>query len=138
MNKNQKLAKNMLKSRNINSSYYRIIILENMIKRESCMKASDLYELIHRNSPTISRATLYNNLLIFENSGLVEKISFGQEDVRYCINNGKSYIYFKCKKCSKVYKIENELTYFEGDMIDGHKIEKLHVIACGVCKKCLK
>ncbi len=139
MNKNQKIARSILRRNNINPSYYRIVILENMLKnRLRCLKANELYELIHSNAPTISKATLYNNLLIFENTGIVNKISFGQDDIRYCIEDGKFYIYFKCRVCKEMYKIEKNLFDLNGnDNIDGYKIEKIYVTAYGVCKKCL-
>ncbi len=136
MNKNQKIAKEMLFKGNIHPSYYRIVILENMLKNKDCLKANELYESIHKNSPTISKATLYNNLLLFEESNLINKISFGWDDIRYCLNTGKLCIYFKCKKCQKMYKFESNILDLQ-NTIDGHKIDKLYITAYGTCKKCL-
>ncbi len=139
MNRNQKIARDTLFSKGINPSYYRIVILENILKNpRKCLKANELYSSIHRNAPTISKATLYNNLLLFEENAIVDKISFGQDDVRYCLNDGKFYIYFRCKQCQKMYRLESSWFSADGGMIDGHKIERMHIMAYGVCKKCLQ
>ncbi len=138
MNKNQKIAKETLSAKGINPSYYRIVILENILKNpKRCLKANELYDVIHKNSPTISKATLYNNLLLFEENAIVDKISFGQDDVRYCLKDEKFYIYFKCRVCQKMYKLENNSFDLKDGLINGHKIEKIHITAYGVCKNCL-
>ncbi len=136
MNKNQKLAKEILANHKINASYYRIIILEQIIRSQNCLKIETLYNQTYKITPTISKATLYNNLSLLENNGIINKIVFSKDDVRYCLNDGNGYMYFRCKKCNGIYKIEFDENCIKNKM-HGHKIEKLNTTAYGICKKCL-
>jgi Fur family peroxide stress response transcriptional regulator len=137
MKKTQKQAKNILSKHNINTSYYRIVILEYLIKTDKCLTVDEVFKKIYASTPTLSKATVYNNLSIFENHDIVDKILFEQDDVRYCLKRGKNTVFFKCLSCSSILRIQGNSELFENKMIENNKIEKVNITAYGICKTCL-
>ncbi len=138
MNKNQKLSKEILEKHNINTSYYRIVILEQIIKSKKCLKIDEIYKTLYNTTSTISKATLYNNLMIFEKHNILNKIIFNQDEIYYCLNDGNIYLYFKCEICNNIYKFPIDLQCFNSINKEGNQINSYNIASYGICKKCLK
>jgi Fe2+ or Zn2+ uptake regulation protein len=129
----EKLKRNKLKP-----SHQRLKILQ-FISTHPCHPTVDqIYNALHSELPTLSKATIYNTLSAFEESGLVQKITIEDNEVRYdfdTLNHG----HFKCRVCGKIFdfkvSMDDDVPYHE---LDDFKVETKNVYFIGVCKDCVK
>ncbi|WIV11313.1 Fur family transcriptional regulator [Proteiniborus sp. MB09-C3] len=114
------------------------VLIEN---KDYLLEPSEIFEKVLKKNKDINFSTIYRNLEIFLNIGIVRKIS---------LENGKGYyqIIFEdhhihsmiCKKCGRVETLKScpfekiDMTIFEkkGFLPDSHKFE-----IYGFCKECL-
>ncbi len=117
------------------NTYQRMVIKEYLKENKTHPSAYDIYSAVKKKIPTVSFATVYNNLeRMVENGELVE------------INDGErkrfdpdlsEHDHFICLVCGTVYDIEK--------VVDVSKLEKLSfkiishtTYVKGVCEKCYK
>ncbi len=97
--------------------------------------AEEIFERAKEILPTISRATVYNNLKALEEEGIVRRIGGEGAASRY----DSSFVphgHLFCERCGSIYdfSIEN----FEGILSDvtGVGIDSYELRANGTCKRC--
>lgn len=90
-----------LKASGIKPSVQRIVILD-YLKNELCHPNIDtIFQALKPKVPTLSKATVYNTLSLFEEKGLVKSLYIEPNEVRYDINT-HLHGHFKCEACQKV------------------------------------
>ena len=113
----------------------RAVILE-VIRSDMCHHtAEEIFSLAKEKLPTISRATVYNNLKALEEEQIIRHINGDDGITRY----DKSYIphgHLFCVECSKIFDFEiPDFTSVLGQcskaMIDSYELR-----AKGICQKC--
>ena len=97
--------------------------------------ADDLYQVVKRRHPMISRNTVYYTLGVLRKTGLVREVNVGHEGARFDANMSLHH-HLICLKCRRIQDITddalNRLTVSQGDFeILGHRVE-FH----GYCAKC--
>ena len=121
-----------------NYSKQREIILDVLKQNLIHPTAEEIYQLVIKKNPQISKSTVYRNINILVDLGIIQKISLSTGPDRY------DYLYKKhyhaiCDKCGEIYdfyydfdigQISNELHKEEIEM-DVSKIE-IH----GICENC--
>jgi len=113
----------------------RAIILE-VIRSDMCHHtAEEIFALAKEKLPTISRATVYNNLKSLEEEQVIRRINGEDGSARY----DKSYIphgHLFCTECRKIYDFEipdftSELGKYSDAVIDSYELR-----VRGVCQNC--
>ena len=102
--------------------------------------ASQVYEHIHNDYPSISKATVFRILNSACEDREIMKIMTQDKEVHYEMINRPHY-HLRCRRCGKIqdaslqYKLEfDELQRKLGDFyVEGHSIEFF-----GLCNECLK
>lgn len=116
----------------------RQIILEELAKLKSNPTATDVYDIVRKRLPRIGLGTVYRNLELMAENGMIRKIEVGGTQNRYdAITKPHSHI--RCSRCGKVDDIDVEIN---DDLvkvaaksslyqIQGHRVE-----FSGVCPDC--
>ena len=102
--------------------------------------AEDVYERVHEDHPSISKATVYRNLIALENKGVVNRIpKIGNGSDRYDWNTSKHY-HAKCMKCGKIFDVEledqDDLMKKVRVLEDGFELDTYNLVFEGLCKHC--
>lgn len=133
---NKKEAINLLENGGYKLTKRREHILSFFYKEDKYHTAKDLYEFMESIYPGISYDTVYRNLHLFYDLGILESTDLNAER-HFRMNCGEHHHHhFICKECSKTKKInlcpmnevERLLTKYK---IDGHKFE-----VYGLCPTC--
>ena len=80
-----------------------------------------IYQGLYKKIPTLSKATVYNSLDLFEASGLIRRIHIGSNDIRYDAWTDRNS-HFKCIKCNEVYDFAIETLESEEEKLSKYKI----------------
>lgn len=118
----------------------RQIILEELSKVKTHPTASELYDMVRKRLPRIGLGTIYRNLELMAESGMILKIEVGGTQKRFDATTDNHY-HIRCSVCGKVDDINvpviDELvaqaTANSTYLILGHHIE-----FTGVCRSCQK
>lgn len=118
----------------------RQIILEELSKVKTHPTASELYDMVRKRLPRIGLGTVYRNLELMAESGMILKIEVGGTQKRFDATTDDHY-HIRCSICGKVDDIDvpvvKELVAQAATatpyVILGH-----HVEFTGVCSACQK
>ncbi len=118
----------------------RQIILEELSKVKTHPTASELYDMVRKRLPRIGLGTVYRNLELMADSGMILKIEVGGTQKRFDATTTEHY-HIRCSVCGKVDDIDvpviKELVAQAADttpyLILGH-----HVEFTGICNTCQK
>lgn len=97
-----------------------------------------LYDRMKPEFPNLSLSTVYRNLGILEEEGMIQKLtcctSFDRYDADISMHS-----HFYCRECNRVYDIEtNDIEKYalENAVESKHQVEGCNVTLYGVCKEC--
>ncbi len=126
----------ILEEHGIKSSYQRLQVLEYLLNNTTHPTADAIFTNIHRKSPVISRATVYNTLKLFVEKGLVSTMIADKFETRYDIVT-EEHGHFVCDACGRIFNFEHKYKRkYPG--LDGFVIEKEEIVLKGMCKECHK
>ncbi len=116
----------------------RRIILEELKKVTSHPTADEVYRMVRERLPKISLGTIYRNLDILSESGLIQKLEIGGSQKRFDAKLEDHY-HIRCTKCGAIGDIPKRPVpgledVFSGALdyeITGHRIELI-----GICPDC--
>ena len=117
-------------------SKQREIIKRLVLNNEEHPSAHDLYQGIRKDYPHISLATVYRNLNLLAEEGLIRKIENSYGSDRFDFQTMPHHHMF-CKTCGDVYDLNlEELKYIENQIKQafGFEVTDFHIE--GECQKC--
>lgn len=121
-------------------SHQRDMIYNYMISTKEHPSAEMIYEELKKQEPTLSLGTVYRNLKLLEELGMVKKVTSVNNVERYDAIT-TDHIHFVCDKCGCVIDMpdfdENEFKARFNNKINGN-IEWVNVILGGTCSNCCK
>ena len=120
------------------STVQRRVILEELKKAKNHPTASELYEIVRRRLGDISLGTVYRNLVLLSDMGIIQKLELGASETRFDGMLADHY-HVQCVDCGKVHDLHKlpgvlsvKLPMENNDfLITGH-----HLVFYGVCGKC--
>ena len=124
-----------MKSRN---TIQRSLVLEAVNKLRCHATADQIYEEIVKDHPTISKATVYRNLNLLSEMGMIRKLEIPGGADRFdhiC----KEHCHVKCEKCGRVFDIE--IPYIDGldnlvENRNGFELTGYDILFRGICPGC--
>ncbi|MCX8159833.1 MAG: transcriptional repressor [Candidatus Saccharicenans sp.] len=119
----------------IRISAYRLKIFEYLINERTHPTAEEIYEVIKRDLPAISPATVYNTLRLFLEKKIVQLVSVEKNEGRYDATLSW-HGHLKCLACGKVFDLHIETLKLDG--LEGFEIFEKHLNLKGLCPECLK
>ncbi len=125
---------------NMRLTTQRQIILEELGKVTSHPTANEVYDMVRKRLPRIGLGTVYRNLELMAESGLILKLEVGGTQKRFDATTDTHY-HIRCSQCEKVDDIDipvqhhiNEIATVATDyQILGHHIEFAGI--CGECSR---
>lgn len=135
-----KEALEMLKNTGVRITPQRHAILEYLVESMTHPTADDIYKALEGKFPNMSVATVYNNLRVFKEVGLVKELTYGDASSRFDYVTSQHY-HVICENCGKIVdfpyggleKLEEEAAKTTGFVINSHRLE-----IYGVCPECHK
>lgn len=129
-----------LKANKIRITPQRYGVLEYLIENDNHPTADEIYKALSDRFPSMSVATVYNNLRLFTTIGFVKEMKFGDASSRFDYATTQHY-HAICENCGKVEdiyypgledveKVTAELTGFK---VSSHRLE-----IYGLCTECQK
>jgi Fur family ferric uptake transcriptional regulator len=109
----QKITENLdqfVAQKNLNRSEVRNKILETIVYEARHFRAPDLLEHLHRRYPDVGKATLYRNLPVLVESGVLQEgptDSDGQ--VYYELTEDEHHDHIVCMDCHKIFEYQDDL-----------------------------
>ena len=129
-------AMKRLQELDIKPSYQRVKVLEYLMKDDSHPTADEIYQSLHKETPTLSKATVYNTLRLFEQKKLVSTMSADRVETRYDLLM-EDHGHFVCHQCEKIFNFPYEFKNQYRDL-EGFEIATEEIVVKGICKDCLK
>jgi Fur family transcriptional regulator, peroxide stress response regulator len=124
---------------NMRVTSQRQVILEELQKVKSHPTANEVFDMVRRRLPRIGLGTVYRNLDLLADRGIIKKLEFGGEQKRFDGDTSPHY-HIRCVKCNRVEDIfierYNELEKSAASCCN-YKILDHHVQFSGICGKCL-
>lgn len=76
-------------------------ILRYLISSHTHPTADEIYQALSPDFPNISVATIYNNLRVFKDIGIVKELTYGDSSSRFDFNTHNHY-HIICEQCGKI------------------------------------
>lgn len=119
-------------------SHQREIILQTVQEERSHLTAQEVYEIVRKKVPNISLGTVYRNLNILSENGLIRKIELPQSSDQFDFTL-KPHSHLYCTKCNKIYDINIASIEEMKHIIEqehGYTITSCNIVLEGLCKNC--
>ena len=116
----------------------RQIVLDVLLKLNTHPTIDEIYAEIHKSHPSISKTTVYRNLRLLSENGVIYQVFLPDGLERYETRSQQHY-HFRCKSCGGIFDVDIEhpvdingiVQEKSGFQIDGHD-----VVFNGICSKC--
>ncbi|WP_096439741.1 peroxide-responsive transcriptional repressor PerR [Alteribacter populi] len=129
-----------LKSTKVRMTPQRHAILEFLFDAKTHPTADDIYKALEGKFPNMSVATVYNNLRVFKEVGLVRELTYGDSSSRFDSNTTDHY-HVICEDCGKIVdfhypgldEVETLAEHVTNFKVKNHRME-----IYGTCPDCQK
>ncbi len=125
-----------LKAKKLKVTPQRMAILKE-IEAYGHICIEELYEKIRIRHPSTSLATVYKNIAILCDSGVLSEVKIPGHKQRYEINQS-GHIHVMCEKCGALEDLHIDFSDFKHNCINasGYDLSGLSAVFSGVCPKC--
>ncbi len=135
-------ALDTLKKEGIRITPQRHAVLEFLLSSKTHPTADDIYKALEPKFPNMSVATVYNNLRVLRQTGLVRELTYGDNSSRFDCNMTDHY-HIMCEDCGKIVdfhyppldEVESLAEKVTGFEVSHHRMELYG--KCDDCKKVL-
>ncbi|MDR0370939.1 MAG: transcriptional repressor [Prevotellaceae bacterium] len=120
----------------IRPSVQRTMVMDYLLNNRNHPSVDEIFSVLIRTMPTLSRTTIYNSLNLFVARGAVRVLVIDEKNARYDVDISL-HAHFLCKECGKVYDILNiRKELFEVPEMQDLEIETVEISYKGICKNC--
>lgn len=123
---------------NMRLTTQRQIILEELGKVKTHPTANEVYDMVRKRLPRIGLGTVYRNLELMADSGIILKLEVGGTQKRFDATIDPHY-HIRCSSCGKVDDIDIEVQSEinkAAEQTSNYKILGHHIEFTGVCMDC--
>ena len=131
-------ALEQLKMTGVRITPQRHAILNYLMESMSHPTADEIYRALEPNFPSMSVATVYNNLKMFIEAGLVRELTYGDDSSRFDADV-TDHFHIICEKCGRIEDFfygSLEQVEQEAEQTTGFQVKGLRVELYGVCQPC--
>lgn len=127
----------LLQSKGIRPSAQRIAVLAAVADGRKHPSAEDIYTVMSKQFPSLSRTTVYNSLRILSKSGLLRELEIESGCLRYDMAMQPPHSHFICRECSRIFDMPmpDGMTEITDPRFD---IDTVEVTLRGLCPECRK
>lgn len=116
----------------------RQVILEELQRLTTHPTALELFEIVRRRLPKISLGTVYRNLELLAEMGVIQKLSIQGTEARFD-GSASPHYHVRCVECGRVddvCSLPAEPVHYEVTSVGGYKIVGHHFEFIGICPEC--
>jgi Fur family ferric uptake transcriptional regulator len=116
----------------------RLMILEAVSQADDHVTPEDVYQQVHRQNPTISRATIYRTLDFLCEQRLIHALYWGGQ-MYYEITDEQPHHHLVCRSCGGMLDCEHDLLQILVEAVEKkHRftIDMDHMALFGLCQQC--
>lgn len=142
--KNRKMSdqisfQSAIKSRNLRMTDQRRLVLRVLEESDEHLDAEAIYDLVRKQNPRISLATVYRTLALFKELGLISEHKLGEDHSHFETAQNEPHYHFTCLACRKI--IEFSAPEIDDILLprikkQGLEINEVHLILSGYCADC--
>ena len=118
-------------------SKQRELIYQCLMETHEHPTAEMLYNWLKPENPSLSLGTVYRNLNLLADEGIITRMPFPVE--RYDANT-EPHPHFRCRKCGAVYDLEgveyDALLDEKIGVLSGHQVDRHDLVFSGICTHC--
>ncbi|UOQ46522.1 peroxide-responsive transcriptional repressor PerR [Halobacillus salinarum] len=127
-----------LKDSGVRITPQRHAVLEYLLNSMTHPTADEIYKALESKFPNMSVATVYNNLRVFREIGLVRELTYGDSSSRFDCNTTDHY-HIICETCGKIvdfhYPSLNEVESL-AEQVTGFDVSHHRMEVYGTCSQC--
>lgn len=127
-----------LKKSGVRITPQRHAVLEYLLRSMSHPTADEIYRALEEKFPNMSVATVYNNLRILREIGLIKELTYGDDSSRFDSNMNDHY-HIICEDCGKIvdfhYPTLDEIESL-AEKVSGFDISHHRMELYGKCEEC--
>ena len=119
-------------------SKQRELIYEAVLQNPVHPTADNVYTLIREENPNVSLGTVYRNLTLLSDNGLLRKIAMPNAPDRFDGRIDEHY-HMICRSCGSIFDLEADvLPQLTNNIMrgSGFVVQKAHLVVEGICKEC--
>lgn len=129
---------NLIKNKNVRMTAQRKAVLESLISGNKHPTVNEIYDDLKDDFPSMSVATIYNNLKFFKEVGIVKELPFGDGSSRFDLTT-IDHFHMICRNCGKISdfyypKLKEDEALAKA--ISGFKAEDYRFEIIGLCESC--
>lgn len=124
---------------NMRLTSQRQVILEELKRVKSHPTANEVYDMVRKRLPRIGLGTVYRNLDLLAERGIINKLEVGGEQKRFDGDTSPHY-HIRCVRCNRVEDIfieRDKKLEKKAATCCKYKILDHHIQFSGICSKCL-
>ena len=113
-------------------------ILRLLISARSHYTADQVYDEVRKEVPNISKGTVYRNLKVLQQMGLVSELNINGSLSRFEAKR-ESHYHFRCERCGKVFDLDEPVDFELDQRVakkTGFKVTCHQLEFRGLCKDC--
>ena len=117
----------------------RSLLLRVIREGEGHLDADQIYRLAREKDPSISLSTVYRNLNLLKELGLISELHLDQEHHHYELKDAAEHYHLICSGCGRIVEFHSPLVKELRNQIGREKdflIERVHIDLVGLCYKC--
>ncbi|MCX7667578.1 MAG: transcriptional repressor [Atribacterota bacterium] len=119
----------------VKPSSIRMMVLDYLLSRRTHPTAEEVYEIICRKLPSVSRASIYNTLELFHQRGIVKTIPTEGREARYDADRS-FHGHFECEACGKIYDFRLDSESLDSRELEGFVVREKDIYCRGLCPQC--
>jgi len=125
----------------LSNTSQRRIIIEELKKLDTHPTADELYAIVRKRLPQISLGTVYRNLELLAEAGMIQKLELSGRQKRFD-GRPEAHFHMRCRNCGGVVDVcDSGLTEIDHeleDLLGRLQIESYHLELSGLCPQCRK
>ncbi len=117
----------------------RRLLLQVIRRSKGHLDADEIYRLAREKDPRISLSTVYRNLNMLKELGLISELHLDEEHHHYELKDATEHYHLICSGCGQVVEFDSSLVGELVTQVSGEKdflIERAHIDLVGLCAKC--
>jgi len=130
--------RHLCREHSLAATHQRQKIYEALVSRPGHYSPEEIYAQVKQHLPSISLATVYKNLKIFVQAGMLRDVSPHHGPWRVDANTSPHH-HLVCIHCHSITDLDIDLLQpvkLQGRLPSGFRLEKFNVEVHGVCKAC--
>lgn len=117
----------------------RRLLLQVIRESDGHLDADEIYRRARQEDPRISLSTVYRNLHLLKELGLIRELHLDQEHHHYELRGAKEHYHLICSDCGRVIEFHSPLVRKLRGQISEEEdflIERVHIDLVGLCGEC--